>query len=71
MRFPECFIAAVEARELQRTIEKEIESYIGKRPRPVAASSPPRYRGAIQTHHNHQARTSRNRSSNSSGRKHS
>ena len=31
MRFPECFVAADEARELQRTIEKEIQVYIGKR----------------------------------------
>ena len=31
MRFPECFVAADEARKLQRTIEKEIARYLGKR----------------------------------------
>ena len=30
MRFPEFFVAADEARELQRTIEKEIARYLGK-----------------------------------------
>ena len=38
MRFPDCFVAADEARELQRTIEKEIASYLGKRLRPVSNS---------------------------------
>ena len=30
MRFPECFVAAEEARELQRMVEKEIQCYISK-----------------------------------------
>lgn len=34
MRFPECFVAADEARELQKHIQDEIAHYIVKRSRP-------------------------------------
>ena len=36
MRFPECFVAADEARELQKNIQDEIAHYIVKRSRPLS-----------------------------------
>ena len=80
MRFPECFVAAEEARELQYKIEQEIARYIGKSVRPPSSSGvnySPRYsRGNhhSKSSHAHSKRTTdtvRGSGRGSAKRKHS
>ena len=69
MRFPLCFVAADEARELQRKIEKEIAIYIGKRYHSAAATK--RFGRAYSPHQQHgrtRNKGSRGGSSKTTGR---